>query len=112
MKTFFTFLGYRDINIMDLANEPMFYIIGTARRGTAPVHLHGKCSLSSGLKIEDYEEVIHLKQSTNEIKRKFVVTTGDFAEKVPNGTTYLDGVDLSNYILTLGINSLLIKKDL
>jgi hypothetical protein len=112
MKTFFTFLGYRDINIMDLANEPMFYIIGTARRGTAPVHLHGKCSLSSGLKIEDYEEVIHLKQSTNEIKRKFIITTGDFAEKVPNGTTYLDGVDLSNYILTLGINSLLIKKDL
>lgn len=112
MKTFFVFLGYRDINIMDIVNEPMFYIIGTARRGTTPVHLHGKCALSSGLKVEDYEEVIHLKQSTTEIKRKFVITTGEFAEKVPNGTTYLDGNDLTNYILTLGINSLLIKKDL
>jgi hypothetical protein len=107
IKSFFTFLGYRDINIMDSEDEPMFYIIGTARHGTTPVNLHGKCSLSSGLKYSDYEEVILLKESTNEIKRKFVITVGDFAEKVINGTTYLDGADLANYILTLGVKSYL-----
>lgn len=110
MKSFFTFLGYRDISIMDIEEEPMFYIIGTARHGTTPVHLHGKCCLTTGLKNEDYEEVIHLKQGANEIKRKFVITTGDFTEKVPNGTTYLDGRDLANYILTLGIKSYLDRK--
>lgn len=110
MKSFFTFLGYRDISIMDIENEPMFYIIGTARRGTTPVNLHGKCSLTTGLKNEDYEEVIHLKQGSNEIKRKFVITTGEFAEKIINGTTYLDGFELANYLLTLGLKSFLDRK--
>jgi hypothetical protein len=109
MKSFFTFLGYRDISIMDIEDEPMFYIIGTTRHGTTPVNLHGKCCLLSDLKSEHYEEVIHLKQSSNEIKRKFVITTGIFAEKVANGTKYLDGADLANYILTLGIKSSLNK---
>ncbi len=112
MKTLFTLLGYRDLNIMDIPNDQAFYIIGTARRGTTPIHLHGKCFLTGGLKNDDYEEVIHLKQSANEIKRKFVITTGDFEEKVTNGTTYLNGADLANYILTLGITSHLIKKNL
>lgn len=112
MKSFFTFLGYRDLSIMDIADEPMFYIIGTARRGTTPVHLHGKCCLTSGLKSEDYEEVIHLKQGANEIKRKFVITIGNFAERIANGTTYIDGADLANYILTLGMKSQVIKKSL
>lgn len=110
MKSFFSFLGYRDISIMDILDEPMFYIIGTARKGTTPVNLHGKCSLTSGLRKEDYEEVIHLKPGANEIKRKFVITNGDFAEKVANGTTYLDGIDLANYILTLGLKSHLSRK--
>ena len=110
MKSFFTFLGYRDISIMDIEDEPMFYIIGTARHGTTPVNLHGKCCLATGLKNEDYEEVIHLKQGANEIKRKFVITNGDFAEKIINGTTYLDGMELANYILTLGLKSHLDRK--
>lgn len=103
MKSFFSHLGFRDISFMDIADEPMFYIIGTARKGTTPVHLHGKCCLISHLRKEDYEEVIYLKQGANEIKRKFVITYGDFIEKIPNGTTYLSGNDLINYLSTLGL---------
>ena len=112
MKSLFTFLGYRDISIMDIPEEQTFYIIGTARHGTTPVHLHGKCFSNGGLKAEDYEEVIHLKQGANEIKRKFVITCGTFSEKVPNGTTYLDGEKLANYILTLGIKSKVLKAEI
>lgn len=110
MKSFFTYLGYRDLSIMDIQDETTFYIIGTARRGTTPVHLHGKCFLNGSLKNEDYEEVIHLKEGANEIKRKFVITIGDFAERLANGTTYIDGADLANFILTLGMKSQVIKK--
>ncbi len=109
MKSFFSYLGFRDISFMDIADEPMFYIIGTARKGTTPVHLHGKCCLISHLRKEDYEEVIYLKQGANEIKRKFVITYGDFIEKVPNGTTYLNGKDLINYLSTLGLKSQIAK---
>ncbi len=110
MKSFFTYLGYRDLSIMDIPDETTFYIIGTARRGTTPVHLHGKCFLSGSLKYEDYEEVINLKEGANEIKRKFVITLNDFAERIANGTTYIDGADLANYILTLGMKSQILKK--
>jgi hypothetical protein len=110
MKYFFSFLGYRDISIMDIDDEPMFYIIGTARKGTTPVNLHGKCLLSTDVKKEDYEEVIHFKPSANEIKRKFVITNGEFAEKIKNGTTYIDCKTLSNLILTLGLKSHIIPK--
>lgn len=110
MKSFFTYLGYRDLSIMDIPDESTFYIIGTSRRGTTPVHLHGKCFLNGNLGYEDYEEVINLKEGGNEIKRKFVITIGDFAERIANGTTYIDGADLANYILTLGMKSQVIKK--
>jgi hypothetical protein len=105
MKYFFSFLGYRDISIMDIDDDPMFYIIGTARKGTTPVNLHGKCLLKTDVKKEDYEEVIHFKSSANEIKRKFIITNGEFAERVKNGTTYIDCKDLANFIITLGLKS-------
>jgi hypothetical protein len=105
MKHLFSFLGYRDISIMDIDDDPMFYIIGTARKGTTPVNLHGKCLLKTDVNKEDYEEVIHFKSSTNEIKRKFVITNGEFAERIKNGTTYIDCKDLANFIITLGLKS-------
>lgn len=105
MKYFFSSLGYRDISIMDIDDDPMFYIIGTARKGTTPVNFHGKCLLSTDVKKEDYEEIIHFKPSANEIKRKFVITNGEFAERIKNGTTYIDCKDLANLIITLGLKS-------
>jgi len=105
MKYFFSSLGYRDISIMDIDDDPMFYIIGTSRKGTTPVNLHGKCLLTTDVKKEDYEEVIHFKPSANEIKRKFIITNGEFAERIKNGTTYIDCKDLANFIITLGLKS-------
>jgi len=110
MKYLFSFLGYRDISIMDIDDDPMFYIIGTARKGTTPVSLHGKCLLTTDVKKEDYEEVIHFKPSANEIKRKFVITNGEFAERIKNGTTYIDCNDLANFIVTLGLKAHLVSK--
>ncbi len=110
IKYFFSFLGYRDISVMDIDDEPMFYIIGTAKKGTTPVNLHGKCLLTTNLKKEDYEEVIHFKPAANEIKRKFVITNGEFAERFSNGTMYIDGKNLANYIITLGLKAQVKKK--
>lgn len=105
MKFFFSYLGYRDLSVMDIDDDPMFYIIGTSRKGTTPVNLHGKCLLTTDIKKEDYEEVIHFKPAANEIKRKFVITNGEFAERIKNGTMYIDGKDLANFIITLGLKS-------
>jgi hypothetical protein len=110
MKYFFVSIGYRDISVMDIDDEPMFYIIGTAKKGTTPVSLYGKCLLTSDLKKEDYEEIIHFKPAANEIKRKFVITNGQFTERVKNGTMYIDGRDLANLVLTLDLKSHIIKK--
>lgn len=110
MKFFFSFLGYRDISIMDIDDEPMFYIIGKARKGSTPVNLHGKCLLTTNVKKEDYEEVIHFKPAANEIKRKFVITNGEFTERIKNGTMYIDGKDLANFIITLDLKAQLTRK--
>lgn len=110
MKFFFSYLGYRDITIMDIDDEPMFYLIGTSKKGSTPVNLHTKCLLTTDIKKEDYEEVIHFKPAANEIKRKFVITNGEFVERVVNGTMYIDGKNLANLILTLGLKNQLAKK--
>ncbi|MBK7630193.1 MAG: hypothetical protein IPJ23_05760 [Ignavibacteriales bacterium] len=110
MKFFFSYLGYRDLSVMDIDEDPMFYIIGTSRKGTTPVNLHGKCLLTTDVKKEDYEEVIHFKPAANEIKRKFVVTNGEFSERIKNGTMYIDGKDLANFIITLGLKSYVTPK--
>lgn len=110
MKYFFSFLGYRDITVMDIDDEPMFYLIGTSKKGGAPVNLHCKCLLTSNIKKEDYEEVIHFKPGAGEIKRKFVITNGEFEERVVNGTQYIDGKELANLVLTLGLKSSLSKR--
>ena len=110
MKYFFSFLGYRDITVMDIDEEAMFYLIGTSKRGASPVNLHTKCLLTTNVKKEDYEEVIHFKPGVNEIKRKFVITNGEFDERITNGTMYIDGKDLANFILTLGLKEQLVKK--
>lgn len=112
MKYFFSYLGYRDLSVMDIDDDPMFYIIGTCRKGATPVNLHCKCLLTTDVKKEDYEEVVHLKQAANEIKRKFIVTNGEFSERIKNGTMYIDGKDLANFVITLGLKSqVLTKKD-
>jgi hypothetical protein len=105
MKYFFSYLGYRDLSVMDIDDDPMFYIIGSSRKGTTPVNLHGKFLLTTDIKKEEYEEVIHFKPAANEIKRKFVITNGEFSERIKNGTMYIDGKDLANFILTLGLKS-------
>lgn len=110
MKFFFSFLGYRDITIMDIDDDPMFYIIGKARKGSTPVNLHGKCLLTTNVQKEDYEEVIHFKPAANEIKRKFVITNGEFSERIKNGTMYIDGKDLANFIITLDLKEQLKRK--
>ncbi|HRN26488.1 MAG TPA: helicase-related protein [Ignavibacteriaceae bacterium] len=109
MKYFFSYLGYRDLSVMDIDDDPMFYIIGSCRKGTTPVNLHGKCLLTTDVKKEDYEEVIHFKQASNEIKRKFIITNGEFSERIKNGTMYIDGKDLANFVITLGLKSYVIK---
>lgn len=110
MKYFFSYLGYKDITVMDIDDEPMFYLIGSAKKGSTSVNLHSKCLLTTNLKKEDYEEVIHFKPAANEIKRKFIITNGEFAERVTNGTMYIDGKELANFILTLGLKNQLIKR--
>ena len=87
-----------------------FILSEHARKGTTPVNLHGKCLLTTNIKKEDYEEVIHFKPAANEIKRKFVITNGEFAERITNGTMYIDGKDLANFIITLGLKSYVIPK--
>ncbi|MDT3697070.1 MAG: C-terminal helicase domain-containing protein [Ignavibacterium sp.] len=110
MKYFFSFLGYRDITIMDIDDEPMFYIIGKARKGSTPVNLHCKCLLTTNVRKEDYEEVVHFKPAANEIKRKFIITNGEFNERITNGTMYIDGRELANLIITLDLKAQLTRK--
>ena len=110
MKYFFSFLGYRDITIMDIDDDPMFYVIGKTRKGSTPVNLHGKCLLTTNVKKEDYEEVVHFKPAANEIKRKFIITNGEFTERISNGTMYIDGKELANLIITLDLKAQLTRK--
>lgn len=95
---------------MDIDDDPMFYVIGKTRKGSTPVNLHGKCLLTTNVKKEDYEEVVHFKPAANEIKRKFIITNGEFTERISNGTMYIDGKELANLIITLDLKAQLTRK--
>lgn len=103
MVSFFTSIGYREINIMDVENEPTFYVTGTARKGASVIALHAKCIIGDKLTKDDYEEVLFVKPGHNEVKRKFVITNGSFSGKIPQETTAIDGKEFINYLITLGL---------
>jgi hypothetical protein len=101
--SFFTSVGYREINIMDVEDEPTFYVTGTARKGASVIALHAKCIIGDKLTKDDYEEVLYVKPGHNEVKRKFVITNGTFSGKVPQETSAIDGKKFINYLLILGL---------
>lgn len=110
MKSFFTLLGYRDLNISDSEDDPNFYLTGASRKGTTPVHLHCKCSLLSKVMESDYADIKSLKQSNTEILRKFVITNGEIPARTASDITFIEGNDLANYIITVGLKARIPKK--
>lgn len=109
--SFFASIGYREINIMDVEEEPTFYVTGSARKGSSVIALYAKCIIGDNLTKEDYDEVIYVKPGHNEIKRKFVITNGTYSGKIPPETSTIDGKEFTNYLVTLGLQfNLPIKK--
>jgi SNF2 family DNA or RNA helicase len=76
VKRIFMRLGYRDIDIIELQDEPAFYVFGRSGKLRSSIEFRAKCILAKNVAVNDWDDI--LEQETNKAKfeRLFVISPG------------------------------------
>lgn len=94
-------VGYREAELLDIKDEPAFYMVGSTKKGTRKYDLQAKCIMGEKVTPQDYQELLEPNE-TEKILKRFVITNGTI-EKIDNPiVTYVDKYQLANYIQMLG----------
>lgn len=76
MKRMFIRLGYRDLVINELQDEPAFYISGRSGRLRSNAEFRAKCFLAKNVAAQDWEDFVNGKSAKAAFERIFVISTG------------------------------------
>lgn len=94
-------IGFKEIEIIDIKQEPSFYITGYAKKGRYKYELQAKGIMSDKVTVADYEEM--LTTQTKEKNTKRLLFANCEIEKIDsNRITYIDKYLLANYVQLLG----------
>ncbi|WP_337871815.1 helicase-related protein [Ignavibacterium sp.] len=94
-------IGFKEIEMFDIKQEPSFYITGVIKKGGQKIELKAKAVMSDKVTIADYEEM--LTAPSNDKNQKRLLFANCEIEKIEtNGITYIDKYLLANYIQLLG----------
>lgn len=93
-------IGYKELEITDIKQEPSFYVTGYAKKGRTKYELQAKGIMSDNVTLADYEEIL-TSQNNKNVKR--LVFANCDIEKVNTGNiTFVDKHQLANYTQLLG----------
>jgi len=94
-------IGFKETEIIDIKQEPSFYITGSVKKGKHKYELQAKAIMSDKVTLADYEEMIT--SETKEKNQKRLLFANCEIEKIEtNRVTYIDKYLLANYIQLLG----------
>ncbi|MEJ5262967.1 MAG: helicase-related protein, partial [Ignavibacterium sp.] len=94
-------IGFKEIEMLDIKQEPSFYITGVFKKGRQKIELQAKAVMSDKVTLADYEEM--LTAPSNEKNHKRLLFANCEIEKVETDKiTYIDKYLLANYIQLLG----------
>lgn len=94
-------LGFKELEVLDIKQEPSFYVTGNAKKGRIKYDLNAKGIMSDKVSLVDYEEMIETQEKKGHLKK--LVFANCEIEKVEAGNiTFIDKYQLANYIQLLG----------
>ncbi|MBS4033860.1 MAG: hypothetical protein KGZ85_05305 [Ignavibacterium sp.] len=76
IKRMFIRLGYRDLVVNELQDEPAFYISGRSGRLRSNAEFRAKCFLAKNVAAQDWEDFVNAKSAKAGFERMFVICTG------------------------------------
>jgi len=94
-------IGFKEIEILDIKQEPSFYITGTVKKGRHKYDLQAKGIMSDRVTIADYEEMI-TSQSNDGNQKRLLFANCEIEKIETDKITYIDKYLLANYIQLLG----------
>ncbi|AFH49581.1 Superfamily II DNA/RNA helicase [Ignavibacterium album JCM 16511] len=94
-------IGFKEIEIMDIKQEPSFYITGFAKKGRSKFELQAKGIMSDKVTLADYEEMLTTQNKEKNSKR-LLFANCEIEKIETNRITFIDKYLLANYIQLLG----------
>lgn len=76
MKRMFMRLGYRDIEVVEMQDEPAFRISGRTAKLRSTVEFEAKCILAKNVSANDYQEILDKAANKTRFERYFVISNG------------------------------------
>lgn len=108
MKKMFMRLGYRDLDIIELQDEPSMYILGRSGKLRSSIEFRAKCVLAKNVEVKDWEEILDQEPNKARYERLFVISTGIVKKPGPEikrNVNLIDGEKLINLITLLNLMS-------
>ncbi|MFN3871430.1 MAG: helicase-related protein [Ignavibacterium sp.] len=94
-------IGFKEIEILDIKQEPSFYITGSAKRGRHKFELQAKGIMSDKVTLADYEEMLTTQNKEKDSKR-LLFANCEIERIETDRITFIDKYLLANYIQLLG----------
>ncbi len=108
MRKLFMRLGYRDIEVIELQDEPSLYILGRSGKLRSSIEFRAKCILAKSVDTKDWEEILEQEPNKAKYERLFVISTGTIKKpgsEIKRTVNLIDGERLINLINLLNIIS-------
>jgi hypothetical protein len=69
-------LGYRDVDVIQLQDEPALYLLGRSGKLRSNITFRAKCLLSKNVAFNDWQEILEQEPNKANFERLFVLSTG------------------------------------
>lgn len=106
MKKLFMRLGYRDIEVIELQDEPSMYVLGRSGKLRSSIEFRAKCILAKSVDTKDWEEILEQEPNKAKYERLFVISTGIIKKPsttIKRNVNFIDGERLINLINLLSL---------
>lgn len=108
IKKIFLRLGYRDLDVIELQDEPSMYVLGRSGKLRSSIEFRAKCILAKNIEVKDWEEILDQEPNKAKFERLFVISTGIVKRPGPDikrNVNIIDGEKLINLINLLNLMS-------
>lgn len=106
MKRLFMRLGYRDIDVIQLQDEPALYLLGRSGKLRSNALFRAKCILSKNVAFSDWQEILEQEPNKANFERLFVLSTGTVKKaetELKRNVNLIDGEKLITLINMLNL---------
>ncbi|MFO7524338.1 MAG: hypothetical protein R6W68_02700 [Ignavibacteriaceae bacterium] len=110
MKRLFMRIGYRDIDVIQLQDEPALYLLGRSGKLRSNVTFRAKCVLSKNVFFNDWNEILEQEPNKANFERLFVLSTGIVKKADTEISRKVNLIDGEKLIMLINMLNLITKE--